>query len=588
MLQKPHWTEGLELGSHHFQLLDRYHEELIAHRLEALFDHTWGIHAIRWDARAIGAGQLALQKLDAILPDGTPIACDGADGAATPAIPIHDLGPKNAREVYVGIRRLHAGANVGTGAATAERYVRETVLAPDLAGGHEPVRVECLRPNLQLLLEGEALQDFVTLPCARVVRAASGQIAFDETFVPPVLSVGASPYLRRELRSALDALLSRQALAARSSPRDVTEVVQRWLASIVGSFVPRIADLVHQRTVHPLVAYRVLAELLGALAPFTRAGTHRVPAFQYDHLGPVFAELFAGLGALLDAIGADHHRRIPLVRYDPSTLFADLNEPAIFRNDFFLRITGGDPDELRVRVPQNFKVASWLHLPEILRTATAGVPLKHEPRPPGRPARRARRPLLQAREGRRVRADHQDRSDGHPSRRGLASHRRRPLRRGAGCGMTEPVSTERIDRAIAQIDAQIGGIVDAVLHDEKFQALEAAWRGLAFVVERVDFQENIEVVVWSYSKAELEADFAEHADVTHTRFYRAVYTAEYGQHGGKPYGALFANWSASSAPAEIDLLGRIASVAAMAHAPVLMAAAARAPRRARSSRSCRR
>src|ERR1039457_1867038 len=101
MLHKPHWTEGLELGSHHFQLLDRYHEELIAHRLEALFDHTWGIHEIRWDARAIGAGQLALKKLDAILPDGTPIACDGADGAELPAIPIRDLGPKNAREVYV-------------------------------------------------------------------------------------------------------------------------------------------------------------------------------------------------------------------------------------------------------------------------------------------------------------------------------------------------------------------------------------------------------------------------------------------------------------------------------------------------------
>jgi type VI secretion system protein ImpJ len=383
MLQKPHWTEGLELGAQHFQLLDRYHEGLIAHRLEALFDHTWGIHEIRWDARAIGAGQVALQQLDAILPDGTPIACDGADGAETPAIPIHDLGPKNAREVYVGIRRLHAGANVGGGPAAVERYVRETVLAPDLAGGHEPARVECLRPNLKLLLEGDSLQDFVTLPCARIVRSAAGQLAFDEAFVPPVLAVSASPYLRRELRRALDALLARQALAARSSPRDVTEVVQRWIASLVGSFVPRLADLVHQRYVHPIVAYRVLAELLGSLAPFTRTGTHRIPAFEYDRLGPVFAELFAGLGALLDAIGADHHRRIPLVRYDPSTLFADLNEPAIFRNDFFLRVTGDDLDDLRMRVPEHVKVASWLHLPEILRSATAGVPLRHEPRPPG-------------------------------------------------------------------------------------------------------------------------------------------------------------------------------------------------------------
>jgi type VI secretion system protein ImpJ len=386
MLHKPHWTEGLELGSHHFQLLDRYHEELIAHRLEALFDHTWGIHEIRWDARAISAGQLALKKLVAILPDGTPITCDGASGAETPAIPIRDLGPKNAREVYVGIRRLHAapsGNGEASPAATAQRYVRESVLAPDFAGGHEPVRVDCLRPNVQLLLEGDAVQDFVTLPCARVVRSAAGQLAFDETFVPPVLAVSASPYLRRELRRALDALMSRQALAARSSPRDVTEVVQRWLASLVGSFVPRLADLVHQRYVHPIVAYRVLAELLGALAPFTRSGTHRIPAFEYDRLGTVFAEMFTGLGALLDAIGAEHHRRIELVRYDASTLFADLKEPAIFRNDFFLRVTGGDIDDLRMRVPQQIKVASWVNLPQLVKSATTGVPLKHEPRPPG-------------------------------------------------------------------------------------------------------------------------------------------------------------------------------------------------------------
>jgi type VI secretion system protein ImpJ len=372
MLHKPLWTDGLELGCHHFQLDDGYHEQLIAHRLEAIFDHTWGIHEIRWDARAIGAGQLVLKKLDAILPDGTPIACDEDNAQATPAIPIADLGPKNAREVYVGIHR-----------DGPHRYVREQVLVPDLSGGHEPARVECLRPNLRLLLEGDGLQDFVTLPCARVVRSSGGQLAFDETFVPPILAVNASPYLRRELRRALDALMARQALQARSSPRDVTEVVQRWLASIVGSFVPRLADLVHERYTHPLAAYRMLAELLGALAPFTRAGYHRIPAFEYDRLGSVFAEMFAGLGAVLDAIGADHHRRIPLVRIDPTTLFADLNEPAIFRNDFLLGVTGLDADELRTRVPHHFKVGSWVDLPELVRSSTGGVALKHEPRPPG-------------------------------------------------------------------------------------------------------------------------------------------------------------------------------------------------------------
>jgi type VI secretion system protein ImpC len=134
------------------------------------------------------------------------------------------------------------------------------------------------------------------------------------------------------------------------------------------------------------------------------------------------------------------------------------------------------------------------------------------------------------------------------------------------------VAIERVDRAIAAIDAEVGTVVDAVLHDPRLQELEAAWRGLAYVVDRIDPNENVEVVVWSYSKEELSEDVGAESDVTRTRFFRTVYTAEYGQHGGKPYGALFVNWSASSAPAELELLRRLAAVAAMAHAPVLLAA----------------
>ncbi|MGH7298128.1 MAG: type VI secretion system contractile sheath large subunit [Polyangiaceae bacterium] len=134
------------------------------------------------------------------------------------------------------------------------------------------------------------------------------------------------------------------------------------------------------------------------------------------------------------------------------------------------------------------------------------------------------------------------------------------------------ISIERIDRAIAAIDREVATAVDAVLHDARFQELEAAWRGLAYVASRVDPTENVEMVVWSYSQEELAEDFGAESDVTRTRFFRTVYTAEYGQHGGKPYGAMFANWSASPAPAEVELLGRLASVAAMAHAPLLLAA----------------
>jgi len=138
--------------------------------------------------------------------------------------------------------------------------------------------------------------------------------------------------------------------------------------------------------------------------------------------------------------------------------------------------------------------------------------------------------------------------------------------------MSAAVSMERVDRAISAIDHEVAGVVDAVLHDPTFQQLEAVWRGLAYVVERVDSTENVELALWSYAKEEAEEDFGSEPDVTRTRFFRWVYTSEYGQHGGRPYAAVFASWEASPAHADVALLGGLASVAAMAHAPLLLAA----------------
>jgi type VI secretion system protein ImpC len=138
--------------------------------------------------------------------------------------------------------------------------------------------------------------------------------------------------------------------------------------------------------------------------------------------------------------------------------------------------------------------------------------------------------------------------------------------------MSAEVSTERIDRVIAEIDSRIASMVDAVLHHPAFQALEAAWRGLAFVVDRVVFDENIQVVVWSCSKAELQTDFADAVDVIGSRVFRTVYTAEYGQFGGLPYGALFIDAAFSGSHADVATLRRLAAVGAMAHAPVFVAA----------------
>jgi type VI secretion system protein ImpC len=138
--------------------------------------------------------------------------------------------------------------------------------------------------------------------------------------------------------------------------------------------------------------------------------------------------------------------------------------------------------------------------------------------------------------------------------------------------VSETVFTERVDRVIADIDARIAELIDSVLHHPAFQALEAAWRGLRFVVDRVDFGENTLVEVWACSKGQLQADLLAAVDVTSSALFLTIYTAEYGQFGGQPYGAVFVDASLTGAPADVELLRRLAAVAAMAHAPTFLAA----------------
>lgn len=129
-----------------------------------------------------------------------------------------------------------------------------------------------------------------------------------------------------------------------------------------------------------------------------------------------------------------------------------------------------------------------------------------------------------------------------------------------------------VDEMIADIDRRLSKQVDAIIHAPEFQKLESAWRGLKFVIDRVDFRENVKVEVLNVSKEALMEDFEDAPEITKSGLYKLAYTAEYGQFGGKPYGAMFSNYDFGPGPQDVALLQNCASVAAMSHAPFFGAA----------------
>lgn len=136
----------------------------------------------------------------------------------------------------------------------------------------------------------------------------------------------------------------------------------------------------------------------------------------------------------------------------------------------------------------------------------------------------------------------------------------------------DKISNAVIDEFIAEIDKKMSSQLDAILHHPEVQKLESAWRSLKFLVDRTDFRENIRLEILNATKEELLEDFEDSPEIPKSGLYKTVYTAEYGQFGGQPYGNIIANYDFGPGPQDMKLLQYVAAVSAMSHAPFIAAA----------------
>lgn len=131
------------------------------------------------------------------------------------------------------------------------------------------------------------------------------------------------------------------------------------------------------------------------------------------------------------------------------------------------------------------------------------------------------------------------------------------------------VDKNLLDNLIAQIDTKISSQLDEILHNEKFQQLESAWRGLKFVVDRTDFRKNVRIEMLNVSKEALLESYEDAPELIQSALYRKVYAGAYDQPGADPYSVMVSNYEFKNTPQDISLLQQISQTAAAAHAPFL-------------------
>jgi type VI secretion system protein ImpC len=128
---------------------------------------------------------------------------------------------------------------------------------------------------------------------------------------------------------------------------------------------------------------------------------------------------------------------------------------------------------------------------------------------------------------------------------------------------------------IAVIDRVIGSQMRALQHTPDFQALEAAWRAVFFLVRRINTNSQLKLYLFDTSKDELAADLGSSSDLRATGIYRLLVERSVGTPGAEPLAVIAGNFTFGPRREDAELLGKLAAVANAAGAPFLAGASPR-------------
>ncbi|MFO1052657.1 MAG: type VI secretion system contractile sheath large subunit [Planctomycetota bacterium] len=129
---------------------------------------------------------------------------------------------------------------------------------------------------------------------------------------------------------------------------------------------------------------------------------------------------------------------------------------------------------------------------------------------------------------------------------------------------------------VATIDAMLGRQLDAVLHHERFQALEARWLGVRRLCHRIGKDEDrIKLRLLDVSWREVVRDLEKAMEFDQSQMFRLVYSAEFGMPGGEPFAVLLGDYqirhrrSKERPEDDIGALRGMAQVAAASFCPFI-------------------
>lgn len=197
--EQPLWGRGVMVSPQHFQQQVAYAAWSVECIAQMSLNHPWGVIEAAFEPDALKLGRLQARKLHVRFQDGTLVDSDNADGLP-PALLLD--GESGEALVMLALPLMRAnGGNCLAPDAIAERPVRYRQRWHDVRNtfGDDTRQIAVMQPELTLRFSYQNNSDYLTCPVARLLQDSQGVWALDDAFLPPLMTVQSSRWVRVQL-----------------------------------------------------------------------------------------------------------------------------------------------------------------------------------------------------------------------------------------------------------------------------------------------------------------------------------------------------------------------------------------------------
>jgi type VI secretion system protein ImpJ len=391
------WKEGMFLQPQHFQQSELFVCDSFHTRFASANSNYYGFTNMVINNDAIVNGIFSLIQAQGVMTDGSVF--DIPQNDLTPAarpFEEHFSHDQQSLEVYLALPMLiNSKANVSDPSKNSigVRYKSHMVSYPDEVFGKPQKDIETGDYNFEILFQDEARENYASMPIARLQRNANGKIGIDETYMPPLLQIGASRVLLDKIRALLELLLAKNASLSQGRKQlqggfaefGGSEQTASKLLYALNTYSPLLNHYHFVPTIHPFELFQLLMQFTGALCTFSAdVSIRKLPKYEHTNFSAVYGVFDTLIRTILGADITAGCLIIPIETLGPATYLCKVdNETHLKRGVLYFGVYADIPEkELIVGTLSRIKVCSRDRLELLIPSAMPGLPLMHVGQPP--------------------------------------------------------------------------------------------------------------------------------------------------------------------------------------------------------------